>query len=437
MEKITTSGTGEKWYRRDIDSVLGYTPGAIISDEIADFRSAETAWKVILDRYKAHGYQSVHNLMGLTDNCQIPDFFEGPEFQERYLATALTKEKLEKLAKEHLGGNQDHSVLALNRTGAANVTLMTALVTPGSVVPYLVPEFPGTDSGHGHPSIPRGVEFAGGKLVLVNSAEGLRQVLDSENNVSLIAICASYRGIVSEEDIRATCKIAHAQDIPVFLDDASGARTRIMVYGQAPGIDMGVDIVVTSCEKFGLEGPRAAVMVGRNDLMLKIGAKANLLGTEARPSIMAAMVKALSDYDPVKVKSKFEDWARRHENILSLAQNKLDDPRIYSGGVFGVHITTDDIMEMTMEMAGIDEIDLAPVDVSMVHAMFMLKDWGMMTVTNLHYPGAVKIPTVRVNALKTPLEDEAIAEGFVTSIYKTAERISDKGKLEAVLFEVN
>ena len=433
-EKITPD-SGEKWYRKNVDSVLGYAPGTIIRDEIDDFRSAENAWKVILDRYKTHGYDSVHNLMGLTDNCETPDFFEGPEFRERYLATALAKEKLEILAKEHLGGNQDHSVLAMNRTGAANVTLMAALVPPGSTVPYLVPEFPGVDFGHGHPSIPRGVEFAGGNVKLVNSATTVQQLLEEDDNVSLIAICASYRGIVSEEDIRKTCKLAHEKGIPVFLDDASGARTRIMVYGQAPGIDMGVDIVVTSCEKFGLEGPRAAVMVGRKDLMLKIGAKANLLGTEARPSIVAAMVKALSDYDPETVKGKFDYWSRRHQNILSLAQGKLNDPRIFTGGVFGVHITMNDIMEMTMEMAGIDEIDLAPVDVSMTHAMFMLKDTGMMTVTNLHYPGAVKIPTVRVNALKTPLEDEAIAEGFVTSIYRTAESIADKTKLEKILFE--
>ena len=373
--------------------------------------------------------------MGLTDNCETPDFFEGPEFRERYLATALAKEKLEILAKEHLGGNQDHSVLAMNRTGAANVTLMAALVPPGSTVPYLVPEFPGVDVGHGLPSIPRGVEFAGGNVKLVNSATTVQQLLEEDDNVSLIAICASYRGIVSEEDIRRTSKLAHEKGIPVFLDDASGARTRIMVSGQAPGIDMGVDIVVTSCEKFGLEGPRAAFMVGRKDLMLKIGAKANLLGTEARPSIVAAMVKALSEYDHETIKGKFDYWSNRHKNILRLTQAKLNDPRIYTGGVFGVHITMDDIMEMTMEMAGIDEIDLAPVDVSMTHAMFMLKDTGMMTVTNLHYPGAVKIPTVRVNALKTPLEDEAIAEGFVTSIYRTAESISDKTKLEKILFE--
>ena len=69
-EKITPD-SGEKWYRKNVDPVLGYAPGTIIRDEIDDFRSAENAWKVILDRYKTHGYDSVHNLMGLTDNLSL------------------------------------------------------------------------------------------------------------------------------------------------------------------------------------------------------------------------------------------------------------------------------------------------------------------------------------------------------------------------------
>jgi len=433
MAQDSGNGKNLKWYRRDIDPLLGYAPGVLISDEVAEYRSAKASEQVILHRFHKYGFDSVHNLMGLTDNCELPDFFKGPEYKERFLSSELVKERLDRLAKEHLGGGDDHATLAFNRTAAANATLMLALVPPGSLVPYLVPAFPGTTKGHGHPSVPRGIELAGGRWELVSNTQELEQLLDRESNVPLIAICASYRSIISEEDTRKTCDLAHARGIAVFLDDASGARSRIMVYGQPDGIAMGADLVVTSCEKFGLEGPRAAVMVGREDLMLKIGAKANLMGTEARPGIMAGMVHALEEYDPAKVKAKFAYWEERHRHIQELARGHLGD-KIGHGGVFGVYMTMDDFMEVVMDRAGIDEIDLAPVDASMAHALAMLRDHGFMTVTNLHYPGAVKIPTVRVNYLQTPLTDEAIARGFADSVDRVVEILPHRDKMEEMLF---
>ena len=37
-EKITPH-SGEKWYRKNVDPVLGYAPGTIIRDDIDDFRA--------------------------------------------------------------------------------------------------------------------------------------------------------------------------------------------------------------------------------------------------------------------------------------------------------------------------------------------------------------------------------------------------------------
>ena len=58
-----------------------------------------------------------------------------------------------------------------------------------------------------------------------------------------------------------------------------------------------------------------------------------------------------------------------------------------------------------------------------------------MTITPLHYPGATKIMSVKVNTLKSPgLSDEDIAEGVLDSLDQTAKIVDDRSAMEEVLF---
>jgi hypothetical protein len=67
--------------------------------------------------------------------------------------------------------------------------------------------------------------------------------------------------------------------------------------------------------------------------------------------------------------------------------------------------------------------------------MFMLRRHGFMTITTLHYPGATKIMSVKVNSLKSPgLSDEDIAEGVLDSLDQTVKIIDDRPAMEKVLF---
>lgn len=423
-----------KRYPNAIDPVLGYAPGTILTDDLADYRSVLAAEEVLLARYRKEGVDGVRNVMMLTDNCSLPDYFQGPAYTERYLAGKLSEERLETLAKRHLGGDEGFRAFAFNRTTAANLTVILALARPGTAVPYVVPRYPRAGfKGHGHPSIPRAVALAGARCPIVVSLDELRAVAELAE-VSLIAVCPSYRGVIPEEVTRGACDLGRARGIPVFVDDASGARIRTLGERQARAIDLGADVVVTSCEKYGLTGPRAAVVVGRAELILRIGARAAVLGTEARPSVIAAIVRCLEEFTPERGEAMYREWAERHR-VLYEAMRGVFGERVAWKPYGGVWILPEDILELAMERAGLEETALAPVDASTALAMILLRTRGYMTVPALHYPGASKSLTIHLaQPAAQRLAPAEIVRALDEAFDLLARILPSREKLEAVLF---
>ena len=417
-------------------TLLGHEPGVILRDELSEYRSMHAAQSVILHRYQHYGLGGLHRLMGLMDDCTLPDFFEGREYKDRYLARLLSMERLRGLALEHLGGDEGHMVLALNRQSAANYTVMQALVPPGSVVPYVVPPYPGGVS-RGHPSIPQAVELARSRWEVASTIEQLDRLLEEEPNVPLVTVCPLYRGVVPEETMEAVCSIAHLRGIPVYVDDAAGARMRVLVYGQRRAIDIGADVVSTSCEKAALHGPRASLMVGRAPLMMQIAAKANVLGTDARPGVAAAMVRALEEYDPDEARRSYTRLAERHAHITDLLEPAFADSVSPEGIYGGIWITLEEFKRAVQARSGLAELNLAPVDLSVAMAMVMLRNHGFMTTPALHYPGASKLVQVSTAGLEDdPLSDEEIASGVIDSFAELSDIVTDRAQVEQVLFEL-
>ena len=419
---------------QNVDTVLGHAPGVILHDEVTEYRCVRAAQQVMLHRYRQHGIEGLHNLMGLVDDATVPAFFNGPEYRERYLGTLLMEEELTDLAVRHLGGGEGYRALVFNRVTAATTTIVQSLVPPGSLVPYVVPPYPGS-GGHGHPSVPRAVEIAGSRWEQVTTSQELGMLLENEKSIPLVVVCSSYRGTLGEEELQAFCEEAHARGVPVYVDDASGARTRVAEYGQKPAGDLGADLVITSCDKSALFGPRAGLLVGRAGLMEHIGARAGMLGTEARPSVVAAVLRALREYTPESGHQLFAQWLERHRQLWELARPLLGEKLQY-GGYNGVYLSLDDFMDLLMKRAKVTETGLAPVDVSVAHAMLMLRNYGFMTVAPLHYPGASKLMNVKVNALRQgdDITDEAIVEGVSDSLDALAGIITDRAAIEQVLF---
>lgn len=423
-----------KRYPDDIDPVLGYAPGRILTDELMDYRSEQAAEAVLLDRYRRYGLAGVHNVMMLVDNCRVPDDFSGPEYEERYLAGKLLEERLDRLAKRHLGGGDGFRAMAFNRTTAANLTVVLALARRRSVVPYLVvPYRKPWLKGHGHPSIPRAVELARARCEIVTTASEVAALLD-RGDVSLIAVCASYRGILDEATLRATCQLGEARAVPVFVDDASGARLRTIGEGQPGAIELGADVVVTSTEKYGLDGPRAGLVVGRKPLMERIGAKAAVLGTEARPSVVAAIVRCLEAFTPERGHAMYAEWERRHRELYEEARGVFGD-RVFWKGYGGVSLMVEDILEIAMERAGIAETPWAPVDISTAVALVLLRRYGFMTIPALHYPGASKSLMIHLaNPSARVLTPKEIVSALDDAFTTVARIMRSREKLETVLF---
>ena len=423
-----------KPYTQNVDPVLGHAPGAMIRDEVTEYRCVRAAHQVMLHRYRKYGIEGIHNLMGLVDDGSVPSFFEGPAYQERFLGTALMEEEVTDLARGHLGGDDGYTALVFNRVTAATITVTQALVTAGSLVPYVVPPYPGL-AGHGHPSVPRAVELARARWLEVTSPDQLESVLNTELDVPLVIVCSSYRSALKEEELQRVCEVAHAKGVPVYVDDASGARTRTAVYGQRTAGALGADLVVTSCEKAAMFGPRAGLLLGRADLMEHVGAKANMMGTEARPAVVAAVLAALREYTPEQGQQLFADWLERHRRLWELANPALGEKLRY-GAYDGISLTLDDFHELVLERAGADETELAPVDLSVAHAMLMLRGFGFLSVAALHYPGASKLASVKVNALRQgdDINDDSIVEGFTASLDALARALPHREALEKVLF---
>jgi len=418
----------------EVDPVLGYVPGTILRDEVVEYRCVRAAQKVMLHRYRKYGIEGIHNLMGLVDDGTVPSFFKGPAYQERYLGTVLMEEAVTEVARRHLGGDPSFTSLVFNRVTAGTITLVQALVPPGSLVPYMVPEYPGV-GGHGHPSVPRAVELARSRWHQVMSSQELENLLKGEDHVPLVVICPSYRGALSEEEMRSVCEVSHARGIPVYVDDASGARTRTAHYGQQSAGDLGADLIMTSCEKAALFGPRAGLLLGRADLMEPIGAKMNMMGTEARPAVVAAVLRSLQKYTPEEGHRLFNEWVDRHQRLAELAKPFLGENLQY-GAYNGIYLSLDDFMDLVLERTGIEKTDLAPVDLSAAFSMLLLRGFGFMTVPITHYPGASKLVSVKVLALRQGdgLSDDAIVGALRDSLDALVRTRLDRAAIERLLF---
>ena len=423
-------------YPHDMDPLLGYTRGVILSSDVDEYRSVRAAEAMLVKRYKELGYDSIYNLMGLVDNCTLPDYFSGPEWEERYLATRLSEDRLAPLAGDHLGGDDGFRVLVFNRTTSAAVTVMVALARPGETVPYLAPPFANprpewSIKGQGHPCTPRGIALAGAEAPIIFSLPELEDIL-ATRTVSAVAICPHYRGVLSEVDLRQAIRLGNEAGVPVFVDDASGARARVILHDEAKAIDMGADVVVTSCEKFGLNGPRAGLVMGRNEFMDRIGATATLLGTEARPGIVAAVVRALEEWSPAVSIREAEARGDYGARLQALAREIFGD-RVGPEGLFMME--EEDVLEIAMERAGITRSEFAPLDAVTAIAMILLRKHGYMTLPAFSYPGAGKrlyMAPPRRN--QEPPDPKEAIDNLDVAFDELAKVITGRVEMEALLF---
>lgn len=348
----------------------------IVENSVQEVKKRENSLRIIKKIIHSDGRNQLYDLTGLSGGFLLTK--EDLKLLETYVGPALFEEQLEKVGKEHLGGEK---VLGLNRTSSGILATILALVRPGSYVIHYLPKLPS------HPSIPRSCSLLGANYLEFDELKSFF----IPDDTSLIVITGSTMDhqVIEVEEFKEIIKMAKSRskssniEIPVMVDDASGARLRPVIFNQPSAIELGADLVVTSTDKL-MNGPRGGLMSGRQDLINKIKSKAHQFGLEAQPPLVAGMVRGLENYNSENL---LESLEKKQELIKSL-KSQLEGFEETPTGV----MITPEALSLEIGNEGIITV-LSDSDISFVWSMILLKKYGILTIPAVGMPGAS--PTVR------------------------------------------
>ncbi|WP_406533895.1 TIGR03576 family pyridoxal phosphate-dependent enzyme [Methanobrevibacter sp.] len=334
----------------------------IVNNSLDEVKKRENALSIIKGIVETEGRDALFDLTGLSGGF-IASSSE-ISLLETYVGPAIFEDALQEVGIEHMGGEK---VLPLNRTSSGILATILTLVSEDSNVVHYLAELPA------HPSIPRSC-----KLVGANYSE--TDVFDDfsiPENTSLVVITGSTMDhkVIDEEEFKKVIEMAHEKDIPVMVDDASGARLRTVVFNQPKACDLGADITITSTDKL-MPGPRGGLMAGREDLIDKIKVKVNQFGLEAQPPAVLAMLNGIKNFNEDNLVQSFT----RKDELFDLLNENFNN---FKKTPTGVMISPEDLN---------DEIDvshnLSDNDVAFVFSFILLKDHGIITIPPVSMPGA-------------------------------------------------
>ena len=351
-----------------------YARGKILTSTAHDFRKVRQAWRHIEARIAAGGSGAVFNFSGLEHGLPL-DAAELP-LADDFIAPALYFEKFTKAALDHFGGTPDrHDAALFNRlTGATYATHLT-LVKPGDVVI-------GVSASYSHPSVVRAVAQAGAKLVDTRGVEPFAEALEREPGVSLVVmtrLAVTYE-ILSVKEIEQIVRLAHDRDVPVYVDDAGGARVGPAVFDQPRTLQLGVDLVATGLDKYGTVGPRLGVMAGDKALVDRVRARGYEMGLEARPFLYPAAFRSLAGSTSERVQHLVET----SRQVATALRGRIGD-RVHETPVIA-ELLGEDILEIAMERAGVTTPPIVPYEAASALAMLLLRDHGIITVQLVGVP---------------------------------------------------
>ena len=344
----------------------------IVNNSLDEVKKRESALKIIKEIIKDNGRDSLYDVTGLSGGFIAND--DELDLLETYVGPAIFEDELQIVGKEHLGGEK---VLAVNRTSSGILASILALVNECDHVSHFLAEFPA------HPSIPRSCAIVGASY---DEFVDIDKFTIPENT-SLVVVTGSTMDhkVIDEELFRKVIDMAHERDIPVLVDDASGARLRTAVFNQAKATELGADLVVTSTDKL-MPGPRGGLMAGREELIDEIKVKANQFGLEAQPPLILAMVNGIKNYTEENLVKAIS----RKEEFYELLSEKYE---MFEKTPTGVMVS-EDALKKQLEKLNV-KTELSKKDCCFLWAMVLLKDFGIITIPAVGMPGASA--TIRID----------------------------------------
>lgn len=387
----------------------------LLNSPLQESKRREAALKIINLKIKERDRLHLYDLTGLAGGFPLKN--EDIELLETYAGPAIFEEKLQHLGIKQLGGEK---VLALNRTSSGILASILALVKSNEEVVHYLPQLPS------HPSIPRSVKLVGADYFEYTDLADF----EVSDKTSLVIITGSTMDhqVIKEEEFSRIVEISKKKNVPVLVDDASGARLRTIIYKQPRAMDMGADLVITSTDKL-MDGPRGGLMSGKRELIDLIKSKAHQYGLEAQPPLIAGMVRALIKFNPERI---LQSRYKRQEVYRHL---KKDFEGIKETPT-GVMLLPEDLMGK-LKALGV-KTTLSNKEAAQVMSMILLRDYNIITIPAVGMPGVS--PTVRMDMASQDaerLDTEYITHAFKGSFLKLKEVADNKEACKKILYNGN
>lgn len=381
----------------------------IITNSLDEVKKRENALSIIKDIVENKGREFLFDLTGLSGG-----FIASPSdlsLLETYVGPAIFEEALQEVGIEHMGGEK---ILPLNRTSSGILATILSLVKKDTNVVHYLAQLPA------HPSIPRSCKLVGANYFETDVFEEF----SIPDNTSLVVITGSTMDlkVIDEEEFRKVVEMAHERDIPVMVDDASGARLRTVVFNQPRACDLGADIAITSTDKL-MPGPRGGLMAGREDLIDEIKVKVNQFGLEAQPPAVLAMLNGIKNFNGDNLVKSFE----RKDEFFEILNEKFSN---FEKTPNGVLISPEGLANEI----SIDH-NLSNDDLAFVLSFILLKDHGIITIPAVGMPGASA--TIRFDLSTNDafnLDLNGLSEKLESSFDKLLNVVSDEDKCREIIF---
>jgi len=381
----------------------------IVDNSLDEVKKRENALSIIKSIVENKGRDFLFDLTGLSGG-----FIASPSelsLLETYVGPAIFEDALQEVGIEHMGGEK---VLPLNRTSSGILATILALVKKDTNVVHYLAKLPA------HPSIPRSCKLVGAEYFETDVFEEF----SIPENTSLVVITGSTMDhqVIDEDEFRKVIEMAHESDIPVMVDDASGARLRTVVFNQSKACDLGADIAITSTDKL-MPGPRGGLMAGRKDLIDEIKVKVNQFGLEAQPPVVLAMLNGIKNFNGDNLIESF----KRKDQLFELLSRKFD---YFEKTPTGVMITPENLASEISVSHNLSDNDLA-----FIFSFILLKNHGIITIPCVGMPGAsatIRFDLSTGDAFNLDLDD--LSKRILSSFDELLEVVGDEEKSRKIVF---
>lgn len=376
-----------------------------------EIRKREKGLSIINKTIRNDGIDSLIDLTGLAGGFNVTP--EDISLLETYAGPAVYDQQIQDVGVKHLGGQK---VLPLNRTTSGIAATIITLVKENTTIVHYLPKKPG------HPSIKRTADLIGANYVEYANLDEFKV----DDNTSLVVITGTTMDheVIRIEEFNQVIQIAKENDITVFVDDASGARLRRAIYNQPTAIDLGADLSVTSTDKL-MDGPRGGLMAGSEDLINKIKLTVNQYGWEAQAPLVVAMIKAMENYSPDRIKNAFIEKDQLYDKLV---ENNLKPTKTPTGFMF-----KEEDIKCQLEHMGVQTQVSADI-IATVYSMLLLTNYNIITIPAVGMPGASK--TIRLDWSAND-SDKLSMDELVNAIIHTfddCKKVIESDNIESVLY---